>query len=210
MTGTRQPQVVLVDDHLALRKGIELLLRAEGMRVIGVTQSVDEARRMIIERTPDVAVLDIALGEESGLELAKELLASGTSTGILLYTGLVSNQQLREGLDSGARGFALKAGSPTELIEAIRTVADGGSYVDPRLARLLGRAAPRDAMAVLSAREREVLELLADGLTNDEVAERLVLSSRTVQTHVRNLMRKLGARSRMHALALVFGKRTTR
>jgi DNA-binding NarL/FixJ family response regulator len=206
MTGLREPQVVLVDDHLALRKGVELLLRSEGMRVIGATESVDEARHMILNRRPDVAVVDIALGRGSGLDLAKDLLACGTSTGILLYTGLVGQRQLREGLESGVTGFALKAGSPDELVGAIRTVADGGEYLDPRLARLLDKGQSRDLMALLSAREREVLELLAQGHTNEEVASRLYLSPRTVQTHVRNLMRKLGARSRMHALALALGE----
>jgi DNA-binding NarL/FixJ family response regulator len=206
MSDQRDPQVVLVDDHLALRKGIELLLRADGMRVIGATESVGEARRMILDRRPDVAVVDIGLGQGSGIELAREI-TSKSSTKILLYTGLVSQEQLRAGLDSGAAGFALKAGSPSELVAAIRAVAGGGQYVDPRLAQLLGQNEPRDAMALLTAREREVLELLAEGLTSDEVAERLCLSPRTVQTHVRNLMHKLGARSRVHALALVLGQR---
>jgi DNA-binding NarL/FixJ family response regulator len=208
MIGLREPQVVLVDDHLAVRKGLELLLQSEGMRVIGATESVDEARHMILSRKPDVAVVDIALGQGSGLHLIKDVLAGGTSTGILLYTGLVGQRQLREGLESGATGFALKAGSPDELVAAVRTVAEGGEYVDPRLARLLDQGRSRDLMALLSAREREVLELLAHGLTNEQVASRLFLSPRTVQTHVRNLMRKLGARSRVHALALAIGERT--
>jgi DNA-binding NarL/FixJ family response regulator len=118
----------------------------------------------------------------------------------------VGQRQLREGLESGVTGFALKAGSPDELVGAIRTVADGGEYLDPRLARLLDKGQSRDLMALLSAREREVLELLAQGHTNEEVASRLYLSPRTVQTHVRNLMRKLGARSRIHALALALGE----
>jgi DNA-binding NarL/FixJ family response regulator len=201
------PQVVLVDDHLALRKGIELLLRAEGMRVIGVTASIDEARHMILTRKPDVAVLDIGLEGGSGLDLATELLAGQLDTGILLYTGLADQQQLRRGLDSGASGFALKAGSPTELVTAIRAVAEGGEYVDPRLARLLDPREGSEAMAQLSPREREVLDLLADGLTGEEVAEKLFLSPQTVQTHVRNLMRKLGARTRVHALALALRHR---
>lgn len=194
-------QVVIVDDHLALRKGIELLLRAEGIRVTGATESVAEGRRMIALRRPDVAIVDIGLEEGSGVDLARDVLAEDPEAGILLYTGAVDQERLRDGLASGARGFALKAGSPSELTDAVRTVAAGGEYVDPRLAQLLD-ARERDAMKLLSPREREVLDLLAAGLTGEEISDRLFLSPQTVQTHVRNLMRKLGARTRVHALAL--------
>jgi DNA-binding NarL/FixJ family response regulator len=206
VTGTSELQVVLVDDHLALRKGIELLLRAEGMHVIGVTDSVDEGERMILERRPDVAIVDIGLGDGSGLELASRVLEECPEIGILLYTGSVDQERLRQGLDSGARGFALKAGSPTELVAAIKAVAEGSEYMDPRLARLLDNR-ERTAIDLLSPREREVVDLLADGLNADGIAERLFLSPQTVQTHVRNLMRKLGARTRVHAVALALRHR---
>ena len=199
-------QVVLIDDHAALRKGIELLLRADGMHVIGSTDSAAEGHRMIIERRPDVAVVDIGLEHGSGLELTRRVLAERPETKILLYTGGLDRDRLRAGLESGARGFALKAGSPHELIGAIRQVAQGGEYFDPRLTPHLDSGGG-DKIKLLSRREREILDLLADGLSGDDVAERLVLSPQTVQTHVRNLMRKLGAHSRVHALALALRQR---
>lgn len=198
-------QVVLVDDHLAARKGIELLLRAEGMRVTGVTESVGEGIQMILQRKPHVAVVDMNLADGDGLELARAVTAQAPGVGVLLYTGSLDHRRLQQGADAGARGFALKAGSPSELVAAIRAVADGREYVDPRLAKLLGTHAP--AQHVLSPREREVVDLLAEGLNAEEIAERLVLSPQTVQTHVRNLMRKLGARTRVHALALALQTR---
>jgi DNA-binding NarL/FixJ family response regulator len=202
-------QIVLVDDHLALRKGIELLLRAEGIRVTGSTATVEAGRDMVLARLPDVAVVDVALDGGSGVDLARQVLARRPDTGILLYTGgMLDQTTLREALGCGARGVALKAGAPTELIEAIRTVAGGGQYVDPRLAALLD-ARERGALCLLTRREREILDFLAGGLSGEEVAVRLVLSPQTVQTHVRNLMRKLGARTRVHALALALRHRET-
>jgi DNA-binding NarL/FixJ family response regulator len=202
-------QIVLVDDHLALRKGIELLLRAEGIRVTGSTATVEGGRDMVLAREPDVAVVDVGLDGGSGIDLARQVLARRPDTGILLYTGgMLDQTTLREALGCGARGVALKAGAPAELIEAIRTVAGGGQYVDPRLAALLD-ARERGALCLLTRREREILDFLAGGLSGEEVAVRLVLSPQTVQTHVRNLMRKLGARTRVHALALALRHRET-
>jgi DNA-binding NarL/FixJ family response regulator len=202
-------QIVLVDDHLALRKGIELLLRAEGIRVTGSTATVEGGRDMVLARQPDVAVVDVGLDGGSGIDLARQVLARRPDTGILLYTGgMLDQTTLREALGCGARGVALKAGAPAELIEAIRTVAGGGQYVDPRLAALLD-ARERGALCLLTRREREILDFLAGGLSGEEVAVRLVLSPQTVQTHVRNLMRKLGARTRVHALALALRHRET-
>jgi DNA-binding NarL/FixJ family response regulator len=201
-------QVVLIEDHLALRKGTELLLRNEGIRVIGVADNPAEGERMIRERAPDVAIVDIGLGDGSGLALVRSIVADDPDTGILVYTGTRDTQLLREALESGARGFALKAGSPTEFLDAVRAIAAGCEYVDPRLAQLLEEPAAAAATEqTLSKREREVMDLLAEGLTAEEIAERLVLSPLTVQTHVRNVMRKLGARTRVHALALALRQR---
>jgi DNA-binding NarL/FixJ family response regulator len=163
----------------------------------------------VLARMPDVAVVDVGLDGGSGVDLARQVLARRPDTGILLYTGgMLDQTTLREALGCGARGVALKAGAPAELIEAIRTVAGGGQYVDPRLAALLD-ARERGALCLLTRREREILDFLAGGLSGEEVAVRLVLSPQTVQTHVRNLMRKLGARTRVHALALALRHRET-
>jgi DNA-binding NarL/FixJ family response regulator len=193
-------QVVIVEDHLAVRKGVELLLAAEGIRVTGVADTAVAGARMIRDRRPDVAIVDIGLQGGSGLDLVSDVLAVEPKAGILLYTGAVDRALLREALDSGARGFAAKAGPPEELIGAVRAVAGGGQYVDARLVRLL--EVPGGAQPSLTRREREVLGLLARGRKTAEVARELVLSPMTVDTHVRNAMRKLGARTRGHAIAL--------
>jgi DNA-binding NarL/FixJ family response regulator len=207
MSGT-ELEVVLIDDHVALRKGVELLLRREGMRVTGSADTFAAGLDMVIRRMPDVALVDIGLDAQgSGIDLARAVVERRPDAGILLYTGGALEQDvLRDALACGARGLALKAGAPAELIAAIRAVARGREYVDPRLAELLD-AREHDALHLLSPRELEILGLLAEGLTSDDVAERLVLSPLTVQTHVRNLMRKLEARTRVHALALALRHR---
>ena len=120
----------------------------------------------------------------------------------MLYTGSNEIELLIKGLDSGARGYALKEGTQVELRTALTTVAEGGTYVDPRLhPALLSRRATQ-TQRVLSKREREIMDLLAQGLTGEQVAERLFLSPETIKTHIRNAMNKLEANTRVHAIAI--------
>ena len=120
----------------------------------------------------------------------------------MLYTGSNEIELLIKGLDSGARGYALKEGTQSELRTALTTVAEGGTYVDPRLhPALLSRRATQ-TQKVLSKREREIMDLLAQGLTGEQVAERLFLSPETIKTHIRNAMNKLEANTRVHAIAI--------
>jgi DNA-binding NarL/FixJ family response regulator len=194
--------VVIVEDHLALRKGLELLLRGTEFSVIGTADDAEEGQKLIERRKPDLAIVDIGLPGRSGLDLTRRILRSMPQLGVLLYTGIGDKDTLVRALDSGARGFALKAGSPEELLAAIQAVARGESYVDERLRPLLLARFTTERIGVLSPREREVLDLLAKGLNGEEVAERLVLSPETVRTHVRNAMEKLEANTRVHAVAI--------
>ena len=193
---------MIVEDHLALRKGLELLLRGTEFRVLGSAANADEGQRLIERRKPTVAIVDIGLPGRSGADLARRVLKTAPEVGVLLYTGIDDKDTLARALDSGARGFALKAGSPEELLAAIRAVASGSSYVDERLRPLLLARFTTERIGVLSPREREVLDLLAKGLNGEEVAARLVLSPETVRTHVRNAMEKLEANTRVHAVAI--------
>ena len=198
----RSPTLFIVEDHAALRRGVELLMRSEGVRVVGTAGDAAAAAELIPRRRPDVVLADIGLPGESGVELARRLLEEDPELGILLYTGLDDAGALREALDCGARGFALKAGDPGELIAAISLVAAGQGYVDPRLEPLLFARSTTEEIRILSVREREVLALLADGMSGEEVAKRLFLSPETVRTHIRNTMAKLEADTRVHAIAI--------
>ena len=195
-------RLVLIEDHQALREGLELLLRRHGVDVVGTAGTAAEGRELIERLEPDVSLVDIRLGDDSGIDLTRKVLDADSRRRVVLYTGSSDVELLISGLDSGARGYALKEGTPTELTGALATVAAGGTYVDPRLrpALLSGRTTQR--MPSLSKREREIMDLLSQGLTGEDVAERLFLSSETVKTHIRNAMSKLEAHTRVHAVAI--------
>ena len=195
-------RLVLIEDHQALREGLEMLLGREGCDVVGSAGTAAEGRKLVVDLAPDVSLVDIRLGEDDGIELARSLLHDDPERRIVLYTGSADEEQLFSGLDSGARGYALKEGSPRELVEALAQVARGGTYVDPRLRPALLSRRATERQPSLSSREREILDLLAQGLTGEAVAEQLVLSAETVKTHIRNAMSKLEAHTRVHAIAI--------
>jgi DNA-binding NarL/FixJ family response regulator len=195
-------RLVLIEDHQALREGLELLLDRAGIDVVATAGTATEGRALIEHHDPDVALIDIRLGEESGIDLTAQLLDADPERRVMLYTGSSEIELLTSGLDSGARGYALKDGSQEELTNALRTVADGGTYVDPRLRpALLSDRATRKQKS-LSKREREIMDLLAQGMTGEQVAEHLFLSPETIKTHIRNAMNKLEANTRVHAIAI--------
>jgi len=195
-------KLVIVDDHEALREGLVALLQAHGLEVVGAAGNVAAGVDLVEHADPDVAVIDIRLPDGSGIDLARDLLARRPELGVVLYTGDSDAELLYSGLDSGARGYALKAGSMQELVGAIERIAAGGSYVDPRLDRIL--LSPRATAQVpqLSPREREIMHLMAEGGTAEAIGDNLGVSIETVRTHVRNVIRKLQARNRVHAIAL--------
>src|SRR4051794_13575951 len=199
---TVMTKLVIVDDHEALREGLVAMLGHGGMEVVGAAGNVAAGLDLVEHADPDVAIVDIRLPDGSGIELTRELLARRPDLGVILYTGDSDADLLYDGLDSGARGYALKAGSMEELLAAIEKVQAGGSYVDPRLDRIL--LSPRATAGVpqLSPREREIMHLMAEGMTADAIADSIGVSVETVRTHVRNVIRKLQARNRVHAIAI--------
>jgi DNA-binding NarL/FixJ family response regulator len=201
--GGRSISVLLVEGHLAIRKGLELLLCGHGHQVVGATNDPERAMDLIEQRRPDVALVDVDLGATSGTTLAQRMLGLRNGIGVLLYSGRQEPELLADALACGAHGFALKAGPPGELLDAIAAVADGDSWLDPRLPRLLRPDADPHPRSRLSRREREVLLLLADGMTSRTAADELFLSPETIRTHVRNAMRKLGAHTRSQAIAML-------
>jgi DNA-binding NarL/FixJ family response regulator len=199
-------RLAIVDDHEALRDGLQSLLADSGLDVVGTAGNVAAAMDLVEHEQPDVALVDIRLPDGSGIDLARMLLATRPQLRIVLYTGATDAELLSEGLDSGAQGYALKSGSTDELVEAITQVAGGGTYVDPRLDRILLSRRATARVRQLSRREREVLQLMAEGLTAHAVGEMLGVSVETVRSHVRNAVRKLQARNRVHAIALALGR----
>jgi DNA-binding NarL/FixJ family response regulator len=193
------PSLVLIDDHAALRDGLEVLLERRGFRVLAAADTAGEGEEAVVEHDPGVAIVDLDLPDESGTALIRRLVARGGDSKFLVYTGLTDPSRLAEALDSGADGFVGKPGSFSVLIEGLREVSRGGSFRDPGLVKL-ARLDSSGAARLLSRREAEILELLSTGLTGEQVAERLVLSPETIRTHVRNAMGKLDARTRTEAV----------
>jgi len=194
--------IVMVDDHPAVTRGIELLLRRFGHHVVGVADRPEAGYAMVEARRPDVAIVDLQLPDENGAQLTRRLIERDPDQAVLLYTGAEDRTLLSQALDCGARGFALKSAAPGELAEAVRSVAGGGTYMDPRLRALVLSWETTETVDLLSPREREILDGLARGLSGEQLATQLEISPETVRTHVRNAMEKLEAHTRAHAVVI--------
>jgi DNA-binding NarL/FixJ family response regulator len=202
-----QVRVFLVDDHEIVRRGVREVLEAEAdLSVVGEAGSVAEALvRLPLLRT-DVAVLDLRLPDGTGVELCRELRSLLPALGCLVLTSYADVEALFAGSMAGAAGYVLKQSRGGELVHAVRTVAAGGSLLDPRAAavvmqRMRAPAAP-DPLAGLSDQERRILELIGEGLTNREIGQRLFLSEKTVKNYVSNVLGKLGMHRRTEVAVL--------
>jgi DNA-binding NarL/FixJ family response regulator len=193
-----------VDDHAVVREGLRRLLsQEEDVTVIGEAASGEEAVVQVRRRRPDVVLMDARMPGMGGIRAMQEILSEHPQVRTVVFTAHGEEELLWESLDAGADGFVLKDSEGPTLISAIRQVVAGEPFVDERLApdflRQLSR--PRTT-GVLSARERQILQLLADGCSNREVSERLVLSVETVKTHVKHILAKLHAEHRTQAVAI--------
>jgi two-component system, cell cycle sensor histidine kinase and response regulator CckA len=196
----REPTCVLADDHPAVLDSVSRFLETKGVRV-SQARNGDEALATIRATQPDVAILDVAMSPTSGIDVARRVADVSPKTKVILYTGHNDRGLLDRALDAGARGFVLKEGTLESLEEAVRTVAGGGTWVDSRLATAVASPETVSSLPPLTPREREILGLVANGLTNDKVAASLAISPETVQSHVRHAMVKLEADTRTEAVA---------
>jgi DNA-binding NarL/FixJ family response regulator len=190
------------DDHEALRKGLVGLLDAEeDMRVIGQAGSGPETLSLAERRRPEVTIVDLRMPDMDGVELCREIRGRELETSVVIYTAFAELDALELALGAGASGYVLKSGPPNELIRAVRMVHEGSQYVDPSLAGGLLERRRAGEVRVLSCRETEVLQLLADGKTTEAAGRELYLSPATVRSYVENAMHKLEASNRVAAVA---------
>ena len=204
-------RVTIADDHSMVRQGLQRYLDlADDIEVVGQASNGRDAVRMVEELRPDVALLDIQMGEPDGLEAARRIADLDPRIGIIMLTALEDRRHVVEAVTVGARGYVLKARDAEHLIQTVRLVAAGNLVIDPDLVGVLsdeiraGRAPGREG---LTDREVQILQLLAFGRTNREIGDTLFISPDTVKTHLEHIYEKLGTSDRTAAVAQAFRKR---
>ena len=193
--------MLLADDHEVVREGLRLaLLRSPHIRVVGEAPDGETAVSLAERRRPDVIVMDLRMPGMDGIEATEEIMRRLPDAKVLIFTAYSERALLQRGLESGARGYILKEAPHETLLRAIEKVAAGETFVDPALMAALTQS--RGGGDVLTPREREILQLLADGLSNADVAGQLFISQETVKSHVRHILTKLEADTRTQAVAI--------
>jgi len=192
-------KLLLADDHTIVRQGLKLILSAHpDMQVVAEASNGREAVELAAKLHPDIVLMDVAMPEVNGIEATRQMVAANTRIRILVLSMHKESMYVREILRAGARGYILKDAIDTELLTAIRSVANGDGYISPAVSGALlndFRGATADPIDLLSPREREVLQLIAEGKTNKEIATHLNLSVYTVDSHRGKIMEKLNLHS---------------
>ena len=194
----KKAEILIADDHELVRRGLcAVVTEVPGWRVVAEAADGRTAVELALQHRPDVAVLDLAMPEQNGLEATRRIVAQCDNTRVLILTAHESEQVVREVLDAGALGYLLKSDAGHELVVAIESLLEGKPYFTSKVARLVlkgylsaGAGAP-GATGGLSPREREIVQLLAEGKSNKEVARRLGITVKTAETHRNNIMRKM-------------------
>jgi two-component system, NarL family, response regulator DevR len=198
-------RVFLLDDHEVVRRGLRELLEAEGdLVVVGEAGTADEALSRIPPTRPDVAVLDVRLPDGNGVEVCREVRSRHPEVQCLMLTSFADDEALFQAIMAGASGYLLKQIKGPDIVDAIRRVASGQSLLDPAVTRRVLerlRTGPEEdeRLASLTEQERRILELIAEGLTNRQIADRVHLAEKTVKNYVSNLLAKLGMERRTQA-----------
>jgi two-component system, NarL family, response regulator DevR len=197
-------RVFLLDDHEIVRRGLRELLESAGLEVVGEASTAAEALRRVPAVSPDVAVLDVRLPDGDGVEVCRELRNRSPELPCLMLTSFSDDEALFDAIMAGASGYVLKQIRGDDLVDAVTRVAAGESLLDPtattRLLERLRRGGPDDEkISQLTDQERRILELLAEGLTNRQIADRMYLAEKTVKNYVSNLLTKMGMHRRTEA-----------
>jgi DNA-binding NarL/FixJ family response regulator len=201
-------RVLLVDDHELLRAGLRSRLEKEpGIEVVGEADSAERAIILARALQPDLVLLDLLLPRTNGFDAIPEIACVAPEARVIVVSSQIAASSVRRALSAGAAGYVPKRASDRELVTAIRQVASGSRYVDPEVGAALVVETVSTALEALSERERDVLQLLALGYTNQEIGKKLYISVRTVDTHRSHIMRKLGidTRAELVLFALAHG-----
>lgn len=198
-------RILIVDDHTVVRRGLRALLGTEpDMEIVGEAENGREAIDRAAQLEPDVVLMDLVMPEVSGVEATRRIVLQNKKTRVLVLTSFGGDDKLFPALKAGAQGYLLKDATPEELVRAIRGVVHEESTLTPSVARRLLREMSKDPAAMtrlesLTARETEVLQLIARGMSNGSIADRLCISEATARTHVSSILGKLNVASRTQA-----------
>lgn len=207
-------RVLVCDDQALVRSGFRMILEARpDLEVVGEAEDGLQAVELAGQTDPDVVLMDVRMPNLDGVEATRRIVGSGSPARVIVLTTYDVDEHVYDAVRAGASGFLLKDVQPTQLVDAIRVVAAGDALLAPSVTRRLldkfarslpDRAPPPDSLSGLTDREIEVLRLLATGLSNAELAERLFVSEATVKTHVSSVLRKMGVRDRVQAVVLAY------
>jgi len=200
-------RVLLADDHRMLREGLRRSMTEEGFDVVGEADNGEQAVRMAAELVPDIVLMDVSMPEMDGVEATRIIRATDTPTRVIMLTMHADKEVLAEAIRAGASGYLVKDCSTDEVAEAVRMAAQGDTALSPQLAatmldevRRLEVPNPAEEDRVITKREEEVLQRIADGCSTPEVAEQLYISQKTVKNHLASIYQKLDARDRTQAV----------
>jgi DNA-binding NarL/FixJ family response regulator len=194
--------VVLVDDHTMLRQGLRRALEGEGVKVVGEAGDGDEGVRVALAAKPDVVLMDVSMPNGDGIDATKRLVGADNRQRVVMLTMHADRDIIDRAIKAGAVGYLTKDASIGEVIEAIRLAANGDRPMSPKLAEAMLTEARKDTEAIISTREEEVLQLVADGYGTTEIADKLFISQKTVKNHLASIYEKLNARDRTQAVLL--------
>jgi DNA-binding NarL/FixJ family response regulator len=208
-------RILIADDHEVVRIGLAALLDGQpGLQVVAQAESGDEAVRLARRHRPDVVVMDIRMPNGSGIDACRTITAEMEGMPVIMLTSHADSEALFDAIDAGASGYVLKRIGTTELIDAVRTVAAGGSLLDPTMTRRVldrlrnaSRVEEAGAFSELTDQERRVLAIIAVGASNREIAERMGLAEKTVRNYVSSILAKLALASRSQAAAYAIRNR---
>ncbi|MFF9211899.1 MULTISPECIES: response regulator [unclassified Streptomyces] len=214
--GTATARVVVADDQTVVREGIVMLLGLlPGVEVVGAAGDGDEAVKLVAELDPDVVLMDLRMPRCDGVEATRRIRAEHPRTQVVVLTTFADDDSLFPALRAGARGYLTKDAGGDEIVRAVHSVLSGDAGLSPSIQRRLlerlsdpepPQRAPAEAPDGLTARETEVLRLISEGLSNQEIAERLHVSTATVKTHINNLFAKTGLKDRAQAVRYAYAK----
>lgn len=198
-------RVILVDDHEVVRMGLRLALEdVADVEIIGEGRSADEAIALCVRYQPDVVIMDIRMPGQSGIDACQEITSRWPRTAVVMLTSYAEDDLIADAIAAGATGYVLKQGGTMELLRALQAAREGAGLLDPAITRrvmtmMRHRSRYEDPFRELTERELDVLQLLAKGKTNAEIADALVLSEKTVRNHVSSVLSKLGVSNRVEA-----------